>query len=242
MPGLGPSLLDQFLAEATLKTQPGAPPTDPWGMVEPTRNGVTGRRAEGGEPSQLARCATSHNHSTFRSHLTGAALGMEPPGARRSSTRNGEDPGAPAAEPEPLRLDPREALAPDREAVRGDVSVVAGDADWLRVICPQAAETSPALAGAAALPEERARGEVAVAELVERWVKRVALGGDSRRGAARLDIGSGRLSGAEVLVVAQAGHVSVELSLPPGHADAGLTERLRARLSRRGYSADVSVR
>jgi hypothetical protein len=36
--------------------------------------------------------------------------------------------------------------------------------------------------------------------------------------------------------------VSVELSLPPGLVDGGLSGRLRERLSRRGYSADVSVR
>ena len=79
-------------------------------------------------------------------------------------------------------------------------------------------------------------------ELVERWVRRVALGGDQRRGAVRLDIGQGRFSGAELLVVAEAGQVSVELQLPSTVAQGDLSERLRARLERRGYAAEVSVR
>jgi hypothetical protein len=81
-----------------------------------------------------------------------------------------------------------------------------------------------------------------IAALVERWVRRVALGGDSRRGVARLDIGSGRLAGAELTVVAEASHVSVELSLPPGHADGGLAGRLRKRLEQRGFDTEVVVR
>jgi hypothetical protein len=86
------------------------------------------------------------------------------------------------------------------------------------------------------------QGVVELSELVERWVRRVAVGGDPRRGVARLDIGQGRFSGAELLVVAEAGRVSVELTLPSAAGDAGLSERLRARLERRGYAADVVVR
>ena len=84
-------------------------------------------------------------------------------------------------------------------------------------------------------------GVAELSDLVERWVRRVALGGDQRRGVARLDIGHGRFAGAELLVVAEAGRVSVELNLP-GTAEAGLSERLRSRLERRGYAADVVVR
>lgn len=85
-------------------------------------------------------------------------------------------------------------------------------------------------------------GVTEVAELVERWVRRAAVGGDQRRGAVRLDIGQGRFSGAELLVVAEAGHVSVELQLPSSVAGGDLSERLRARLERRGFAAEVSVR
>jgi hypothetical protein len=81
-----------------------------------------------------------------------------------------------------------------------------------------------------------------VAELVERWVRRVAFGGDQRRGAVRLDIGQGRFTGAELVIVADGGRVSVDLSLPPAVADAELSARLRSRLEGRGYEADVVVR
>jgi len=84
-------------------------------------------------------------------------------------------------------------------------------------------------------------GVADLATLVERWVRRVALGGDQRRGVAKLDIGEGRYAGSELVVVADAGRVSVELSLP-GAVDPGLAERLQSRLERRGYSAEVTVR
>jgi hypothetical protein len=87
-----------------------------------------------------------------------------------------------------------------------------------------------------------AAGTAQVAELVERWVRRVALGGDQRRGVARLDIGQGRFAGAELLVTAEGGSVSVELTLPATVSDASLAQRLRSRLEQRGLSAEVVVR
>jgi hypothetical protein len=99
---------------------------------------------------------------------------------------------------------------------------------------PAAVSAEPTLASPA--------GAAQVAELVERWVRRVALGGDQRRGVARLDIAEGRYAGAELLISAEAGHVSVELTLAPGAADVQLSQRLQARLEQRGLSADVTVR
>jgi len=96
--------------------------------------------------------------------------------------------------------------------------------------CPE-----PAIAGPAP------PGVVELSDVIERWVRRVSLGGDQRRGVARLEIGHGRFAGAELLVVAEAGRVSVELNLS-GSAEAGLSERLRSRLEQRGYTADVVVR
>jgi hypothetical protein len=94
----------------------------------------------------------------------------------------------------------------------------------------------------AAGPVAPPQGVIELSELVERWVRRVAVGGDPRRGVARLDIGQGRFAGAELLVVAEAGRVSVELTLPDAASQAGLSERLRERLERRGYAAEVVVR
>jgi hypothetical protein len=78
--------------------------------------------------------------------------------------------------------------------------------------------------------------------LVERWVRRVSVGGDGRRAAARLEIGAGRFAGTELVVIAEPGHVSVEVTLPAAGSEAGLAERLRDRLEGRGYGVDVTVR
>lgn len=78
--------------------------------------------------------------------------------------------------------------------------------------------------------------------MVEGWVRRVALGGDPRRAVARLDIGHGHYAGAELVVATEGGQVSVELTLPEGAVTADLSERLRARLLARGYTAEVAVR
>ena len=137
----------------------------------------------------------------------------------------------------PRELESLPSLAPEDQPSlgRGGAEV----AVWFSLINPTGG-VEPALAAPAqAVPQPEAAG---VAELVERWVRRAALGGDQRRGAVRLDIGQGRYSGAELLVVAEAGHVSVELQLPPSLVEGDLSERLRSRLERRGYAADVVVR
>ena len=95
-------------------------------------------------------------------------------------------------------------------------------------------------AAAATPATDPARG-AETPQLVERWVRRVALGGDARRGVARLDIGEGRYSGAELLVTAEARHVSVKLSLNGAEADEGLARRLRAGLEAKGYAVDIDV-
>ena len=136
---------------------------------------------------------------------------------------------SPSGEPPP-------SLAPDQEPGLGRGG---GElAEWLSLFNPGSgfeAPRSPEPVG------QGVPGATELSDLVERWVRRVALGGDQRRGVARLDIGHGRFAGAELLVVAEAGRVSVELNLP-GTADADLSQRLRSRLERRGYTADVVVR
>jgi hypothetical protein len=130
------------------------------------------------------------------------------------------------------------SLAPEDQPSLGQGG---GDlAEWFSLINPSGGVEAPHQVEAPAPPSPPAAQEVA--ELVERWVRRVALGGDQRRGAVRLDFGHGRFSGAELVVVADAGRVSVELSLPPAMAATDLAERLRSRLERRGIAADVVVR
>lgn len=136
--------------------------------------------------------------------------------------------------PEP---DVSRCLAPeDQPSVAGGPGELA---EWFSLINPSSG-VDPGLAAPA--PPPAASGVVEVAELVERWVRRAALGGDQRRGAVRLDIGQGRFSGAELLIVAEAGRVSVELSLPPSLPQGDLSERLRSRLEGRGFDAEVVVR
>jgi len=130
------------------------------------------------------------------------------------------------------------SLAPDEQPGLGRGGSDPGD--WLALFNPGGGidlQRAPEVAPSASPP----LGVAELSDLVERWVRRVALGGDQRRGVAKLDIGHGRFSGAELVVVAEAGRVSVELSLP-GAAEPGLAERLRARLQSRGYAADVVVR
>jgi hypothetical protein len=128
-------------------------------------------------------------------------------------------------------------LAPeDQPSVGGGPGELA---EWFALINPTGG-VDPAPPPSAQAPAPA--GVLEVAELVERWVRRAAIGGDQRRAAVRLDIGQGRFSGAELLVVAEAGRVSVELNLPPSLAQGDLSDRLRSRLERRGLEAEVVVR
>jgi hypothetical protein len=135
--------------------------------------------------------------------------------------------------------EPSGGLAPEEQPSVGAARL--DPAEWLATINPGGSPELVAQQAATALTHTPA-SHADVSLLVERWVKRVALGGDQRRGVARLDIGQGRFAGAELLVVAEAGRVSVELSLPPHEAAPGLRERLLERLERRGVSAEVVVR
>lgn len=140
----------------------------------------------------------------------------------------------------PASKDLLASLAPDEQSGLGQGGSAA---ECLWLINPTGgpeALSSPAPLVPSTTTAHAGVGEVA--ELVERWVRRVAVGGDQRRGAVRLDIGQGRFSGAELLIVAEVGHVSVELQLPSSMPGGDLSERLRSRLERRGYAAEVVVR
>lgn len=114
-------------------------------------------------------------------------------------------------------------------------------AEWLAQFTVGGGEAAFAPALPAPAPAA-ARVEPPLTELVERWVRRVALGGDARRGVAKLDIGHGSYAGAQLVVAAEAGRVTVELVLPAGSSDVDLAARLEQRLTARGYQASVAVR
>jgi len=71
-------------------------------------------------------------------------------------------------------------------------------------------------------------------KLLFRLVRRVAFGGDGRRGSARIEIGGGELAGATLTIHAERHELRVEIELPPGGRADGWRERIERRLLGRG--------
>jgi len=186
-----------------------------------------------------ARALTKYgNHDSFLAKLRSSNALVRGPAADHSEVRHGDDERGTAVaqmfrSPHP-EDDLSPALAPEDQSV---LALGRGlePGEWLALFQP-GAELSPAVP-----PGPQSPGVTDVSALVERWVRRVALGGDARRGVAKLDIGAGRYAGAELVIVAEAGQVAVELALGEA-ADPSLAERLRRRLQGRGYVAEVVVR
>jgi hypothetical protein len=196
----------------------------------------------GGRPDYAAQRLgsmhlTASKYEEFRTHLGKILRSPVDPRTSEETPETARSPTMPAEKEISLEREPLPSLAPEDQPSlgRGGGEV----AEWFSLINP-AGGMEPGLAAPA--QETPQPGAAELAELVERWVRRVALGGDQRRGAVRLDIGQGRYSGTELLVIAEAGHVSVELQLPANMMQSDLSERLRSRLERRGYEADVVVR
>jgi hypothetical protein len=98
------------------------------------------------------------------------------------------------------------------------------------------------VAGQTVLPQAPAAGaapaRVSLEDLLPALVRRVAWSGDGRRGTVRLELGSGALAGAELVVHADEGRVRVQLRAPPGVDLGPLRERIGARLAARGVAID----
>jgi hypothetical protein len=77
--------------------------------------------------------------------------------------------------------------------------------------------------------------------LLNGLARRVAWGGDRRRGSARIEVSQGALAGATLIVHAEERTVSVELQLPPGVGAQGVQERILERLEARGFLARVRI-
>jgi hypothetical protein len=85
--------------------------------------------------------------------------------------------------------------------------------------------------------------QMAFAELWGRLVRRVAWGGDARRGTARIEIGAGEWAGAAIVVHAVERQVAVEIELPPGARLEAWRERIAERLSERGIAlSELTIR
>ncbi|MEP7051749.1 MAG: hypothetical protein ABJB12_15405 [Pseudomonadota bacterium] len=79
-------------------------------------------------------------------------------------------------------------------------------------------------------------------QLLSGLARRVAWGGDRRKGSARIELSEGALAGATLVVHAEQRSVSVEIELPHGGgASNGLQQRLLERLERRGFAARVRI-
>jgi hypothetical protein len=78
--------------------------------------------------------------------------------------------------------------------------------------------------------------------LINGLARRVAWGGDRRKGSARIELSEGPLAGATLIVNTEQRSVTVELELPAssGAADAW-RQRILDRLEERGFSAQVRV-
>ncbi len=239
MPGVGPSLLMySFLAEPWPGTQPAYPLAELAHMVEPVPSGVAARGPVGAAAVPAAKLRTVGNCELFQQKLRSCqpSLGAAH-SAHLEAPRPDEGRAAGALEmfPRPSTEDELWAsLAPVEQSVLGDPRLLEfGGLLALFQTNPEVLPATPPGREHPAAPD--------VSPLLERWVRRVALGGDARRGIAKLDIGAGRFAGAELIVVAEAGQVAVQLNVAQA-ADPSLAERLRSRLERRGYSADVVVR
>jgi hypothetical protein len=81
-----------------------------------------------------------------------------------------------------------------------------------------------------------------IQNLIVRLARRVAWGGDGRKGSARIELSEGALAGATLIVHAEQRSVSVEFSLPRGATlPEDLQRRIIERLEARGLSARVRV-
>ena len=78
--------------------------------------------------------------------------------------------------------------------------------------------------------------------LINGLARRVAWGGDRRKGSARIELSEGPLAGATLIVHTEQRSVTVELELPASGGAAGVwQQRILDRLEERGFSAQVRV-
>jgi len=73
---------------------------------------------------------------------------------------------------------------------------------------------------------------------VSETIRRIAWGGDRRRGTARVELGGGVFEGACLQVHANGASLRIELTAPPGVDASRLAERIEARLAKRGLQLE----
>jgi hypothetical protein len=88
-------------------------------------------------------------------------------------------------------------------------------------------------------PAARAGAPASLEEILPALVRKIAWSGDARRGTVRIELGSGALAGATLLVTADDGRVQVTLSGRAGIELESWRERIATRLAARGLDAEV---
>ncbi len=99
----------------------------------------------------------------------------------------------------------------------------------------------PQVAGVAILPAASApevHARASLEHLLPALVRRIAWAGDGRRGSVRMELGSGALAGATVLVHADGGRVRVEIDAPAGADREEWKARISERLARSGLDVE----
>lgn len=79
-------------------------------------------------------------------------------------------------------------------------------------------------------------------QLVERLLRRVAIGNGRHRGVAHLEVGAGSLQGASITIHADQGTVRIEIDAPASPATDTWRRELERRLHERGLDAQVTLR
>ncbi len=134
----------------------------------------------------------------------------------------------------------------EREATprRHDATTPAGE-DPLDPVSRQAAQLAPPPqaglqpgASEAADAPAATRASTSLEDLLPALVRKVAWSGDGRRGTVRLELGSGGMAGAEVIVESDEGRVRVQLRAPDGVDGDAWRRRVSARLAARGLDVE----
>ena len=151
-------------------------------MVQPLPPVVSAIRPESVMARQGARATNASKSPEFREFLRALEEPLTEPPSSDPAGCSEPAPSARAGREITVEDDPYRALAPAEQSSWGRVNP--DPAEWLATIAstggtadPRAAQTTTS----SHAPE--------LSQLVEGWVRRVALGGDQRRAVARLDIG-----------------------------------------------------
>jgi hypothetical protein len=146
--------------------------------------------------------------------------------------------GAPLAHPGADPRHPRDPTGRDRDHERRDDPADPHVRHAAQLGPPPGLAQGEIVSLATISPPAGAPARASLEDLLPSLVRRVAWSGDGRRGTVRLELGSGALAGAELVVHADEGRVRVELRAPPGVDLAPLRERIALRLAARGLALD----